>query len=89
MNTKNVTKQILGLPTKEQMVSGENTDNLSAAIVDPETGEKAPASLTEGEYVFDVPSIIGLGNGDYQTGLQKLQQIHKALQQKGTQLMSQ
>lgn len=87
MNSKDVTKRMVGLPSPEQMVSGQNTDNLDATIVDPSTGEEGPATLTEGEYVFDVPSIIGIGDGDYETGLQKLQQIHQALQQKGLGLM--
>jgi len=83
INPKDVIRQKTGLPTKEQMLAGENTDNLSAEIRDPESGEKAPASLTEGEYVFDIPSIIGLGQGDYNTGLQKIKQVHQMLREKG------
>ena len=89
INSKKVLKNKQGLPTKEQMVAGENTDNLLGTIKDPSTGEKAPASLTEGEYVFDIPSIIGLGQGDYNKGLKKLKQVHSMLQERGNQFMKQ
>lgn len=89
VNPKDVLKKRTGLPTKEEMLAGENTDNLMASIENPNTGKEAPASLTQGEYVFDIPSIIGLGQGDYNAGLKKLQQVHQMLQQRGKQFMAQ
>lgn len=87
VNRDKVAKVMSGLPTREQMISGTDGDNLSAAITNPETGQSEPAALREGEYVFDIPSIIGLGEGDYEAGLQKLQTIHGALREKGLSLV--
>lgn len=87
INSEKVAKVMTGLPTKEQMVMGQDGDNLNAAIVNPETGDSSPAELREGEYVFDIPSIVGLGDGDYETGLAKLQEIHQTLRSKGLGIM--
>jgi hypothetical protein len=87
VNPNTVAKVMTGLPTREEMLAGTDGDNLSAAIQDPTTGQEEPAALREGEYVLDIPSIIGLGEGDYEQGLAKIQQIHQALRQKGMSLM--
>jgi hypothetical protein len=87
VNTNKVAKIMSGLPTKEQMLTGNDRDNLTGAITNPETGEEQPATLREGEYVLDIPSIIGLGEGDYKTGLEKIQKIHQSLRDKGLSLM--
>jgi len=89
LNSEKILKKRQNLPTKEEMLSGKNTDNVLGSIQDPQTGEKAPASLTEGEYVIDVPAIIGLGEGDYNKGLDKLKRVHQMLQERGMQFMQQ
>ena len=87
VNTETVAKVMSGLPTGEEMLTGIDGDNLNAVIQDPNTNTEEPATLREGEYVLDIPSIIGLGDGDYEQGLAKIQEIHQALRQKGMSLM--
>ena len=87
INRETVARTMTGLPTKEAILSGTDTDNLTASIVDPDTNEEAPAQLQQGEYVIDVPSLIGLGDGDYAIGLERIQEIHQLLREKGLSLV--
>ena len=83
VNKKKAVKQATGMPSKEQvMTSPFNRDTLSASIQSPD-GTESPAALTEGEFVFSLPAIIALGEGDYDTGLQTLTGIHEELKAAG------
>lgn len=79
----------LGLPTKQDLLLQKGqADTVPAVINDAKTQQpKAPAQLSEGEYVFSVPAIIALGDGDYDTGLQLLDQIHQELRAKAEQMI--
>lgn len=82
-------KNMTGLPTKEQILtSPENNDTIPAQIQNVEGEPVAPAALTEGEFVFSLPAIIALGEGDYDTGLQMLEQMHLELQAIGDQMVA-
>lgn len=78
---------VQGLPTEQEMATGNDGDNLSANIVDPATGEAQGASLRKGEYVIDVPSLFGLGDGDYEKGLSMIKEMHAHLREKGLGMM--
>ena len=74
----------LGLPSKEQMLlSPENTDKVPAHVSSPEGQPMGPAALTEGEFVFSIPAIIGLGDGNYEQGLSILTEMHDQLKAEG------
>lgn len=89
-NNKQEAKQMLGLPTKEQvMLSPQNTDKIPAQIHAPDGTPSAPAALTEGEFVFSNPAIIALGQGDHEKGIQILTELHDKLQAMGEQMMQQ
>lgn len=88
INKKEAVSQAVGLPTKEQMLtSPANRDTLSAKIQNTD-GTETPAALTEGEFVFAVPAIIALGEGDYDQGVQLLTQLHEELRNKGDMMMA-
>ncbi len=89
INRETVARTAAGLPTAEAILAGTDTDNLTASIVDPDTNQEAPAALQQGEYVIDVPSLIGLGDGDYEMGLERIQEIHQLLREKGLALIEQ
>ena len=89
INKSKAVRQATGLPTKEDILTSPmNNDNLTASIKAPD-GREAPAMLTEGEFVFSVPAIIALGEGDYDTGAQMLTGIHEQLRQVGNSMMGQ
>lgn len=93
LDRKEVITAVAGLPTKEAILSDNiSTDNVGASIVDPETGEEQPAQLTKGEYVLDIPSIVGLdailgGEGTYEGGLAQMEKLHKTLREKGLDIL--
>lgn len=56
------------------------------AIVHDKTGKpQVPAKLSEGEFVFSVPAIVALGEGEYEMGLSILDKIHNELREKAKQ----
>jgi hypothetical protein len=79
IDTKEVARGLAGLPTAEEMLSPKNFDTVPAVVRSQDGSEESPAALTEGEYVFSVPSIIALGEGDYNKGAERLEQIHSEL----------
>lgn len=81
----NSSKGLAGLPSQDQMLSPENFDTVPAVVRSKDGTEEAPAALTEGEFVFSVPAIIALGEGDYNKGAQLLERIHETLRQKSRQ----
>lgn len=88
INKKAAVAKSVGLPTKEQILtSPENVDRVPAQIQNQD-GSTAPAALTEGEFVFSIPSIIALGEGDYDQGLALLTQMHDELRAIGDQMVS-
>lgn len=93
IDRKEVITAVAGLPTKESILSDSiSTDNVGASIIDPKTGEEQPAQLTKGEYVLDIPSIVGLdallgGEGTYEGGLVQLEKLHKTLREKGLEIL--
>lgn len=57
-------------------------DTVPATVSDQEGQPVGQAQLSEGEFVFSVPAIIALGEGDYEVGLQTLETIHEELRAK-------
>jgi hypothetical protein len=88
VNTKEVSKGLAGLPSVDQMLSPENFDRVPAVVRSQDGSKETPAALTEGEFVFSVPAIIALGEGDYDKGLQLLEQIHDVLRDKAKQYIN-
>lgn len=53
------------------------------AVIDSKDGTPpSPAALSEGEFVFSVPAIVALGEGDYEVGLSTLESVHNELREK-------
>lgn len=79
-----------GLPTKEQLLtSPQNVDTVPAQINGVDGSPQAPAALTEGEFVFSLPAIIALGEGNYDEGLAVLEELHESLRQVGVPMVEQ
>ena len=73
----------LGLPkNKDEILKIGRADDVPALI----DGQQ-PAALSQGEYVFSVPSILALGKGDYETGLKMLDDLHQQLRIEGQQYL--
>ena len=87
---KHVTKH-LGLPSKEALMTSPMKEDTLLAKSEPLQGglEATDIRLTEGEFVFSLPSIIALGEGDYDTGLETLTQMHDQLKLMGEELLQQ
>lgn len=88
VNTKEVSKGLAGLPSVDKMLSPKNFDKVPAVVRAQDGTKETPAALTEGEFVFSVPAIIALGEGDYDKGLQMLEQIHNLLREKSKQFIN-
>jgi hypothetical protein len=81
---RSAVKQAVGLPSKEQiMTAPQNTDTIPAVIHGQNGAPQQPAALTEGEFVFSLPAIIALGEGNYDEGLAILTQMHDQLKEEG------
>jgi hypothetical protein len=90
IDKKRAVKMQKGLPTKEQiMTAPQNTDTIPAQVSGMDGTPQGPAALTEGEFVFSLPAIIALGQGDYDAGLQMLEQMHTELMTIGEQMLQQ
>lgn len=90
VNKKEAIAKSQGLPTKEQILTAEsNTDTIPTRIKGVRGDDQGPAALTEGEFVFSLPAIIALGEGDYNTGIQTLEEIHTQLKSVGDKLVAQ
>lgn len=88
VNKKRAVKQSQGLPSKEQILtSPTNVDTVPAQINGVDGSPQSPAALTEGEFVFSLPAIIALGEGDYDTGLKLLEEMHTQLQAVGDKMV--
>ena len=88
VNKKQAIKRSSGLPSKEQILSApENTDTVPAQIYGQDGALQSPAALTEGEFVFSIPSIVALGEGEYDKGLELLTQMHEELMAAGDQML--
>lgn len=66
----------------EALLQQGQADTVPAVISDPKGNPSGPAQLSEGEFIFSVPAIIALGEGDYEVGLQTLEAIHNELREK-------
>lgn len=79
--SKSALSSSLGLPTRQDLLLQKGqADTVPATIHDPVTGEpKGNAMISEGEFVFSVPAIIALGQGDYDKGLSILTELHNKL----------
>lgn len=87
INKKRMVKQSRGLPTKEQLLTSEmNNDKIPAQIQNGD-GSQTPAALTEGEFVFSVPAIIALGEGNHDAGIAMLTKIHDELSAVGGEMV--
>jgi hypothetical protein len=82
IDTKKIAKGLAGLPTPEVMLSPEHFDKVPALVRSQDGTKESPAALTEGEIVFSIPSIIALGEGDYNKGAELMENIHNALREK-------
>lgn len=84
INKKEAVAVSQGLPTKQAILSDSRGDTVPAQIVSPTDGTpQSPAALTEGEFVFSIPAIIALGQGDYEAGVSMLEEMHTELRQLG------
>ncbi len=66
----------------EALLAVGQADNVPAIVTDQSGQPTGQAQLSEGEFVFSVPAIIALGEGDYEVGIQTLEQIHNELREK-------
>lgn len=99
INKPEVIKQIKGLPTKSSILGldgyqkggllAAGGDDVPAQITGKDGNPIEPAMLKEGEYVFSIEAILGAGQGDYDKGLELIDQIHKQLQAEGQKLNGQ
>jgi len=81
-------KQMVGLPTREQLLtSPQHTDKVQAVVQDTSGTPLGPAKLTEGEIVFSIPAIIAIGQGNYEKGKQILTQTQERLRVAGEAMM--
>ncbi len=88
INKSKTIKEAQGIPSKEDILtSPENKDTLTMAVQDLQGEVKGNVKVTEGEFVFAVPAIIALGEGDYDKGLETLTQIHDQLREMGKNMM--
>lgn len=89
IDKKEMVSRAEGIPTKETLLMSElNRDNLDAAI-QTKDGQQQEALLSEGEFVFSIPAIVALGEGDYDSGMQMLEQMHEELKTIGKGYMDQ
>ena len=89
INKKRMIQKATGLPSKEEILTApKNTDTVPAMIQSPDGQPQGPAKLTEGEFVFSLPAIIALGEGDYDQGLSILEELHTELHDKGVEMLS-
>lgn len=61
---------------------GPKDDAVPAVIVE-EGSVVSPAKLSNGEFVFSVDAVKGIGEGDIEVGAQRLQELSERLTQKG------
>lgn len=61
---------------------GPKDDAVPAVIVE-EGSIVSPAKLSDGEFVFSVDAVKGIGEGDIKVGAERLQQLAERLTQKG------
>jgi len=87
VNKKQAVKQQQGLPTLDAIMTHQGGDNVPATV-QGQDGTQAPAALTEGEFVFSIPSIVALGQGDYDEGMAMLEQMHEELRVIGEQMIT-
>lgn len=78
-NIKDVGKGLAGLMSQEDMLRPKNFDTVPAVVQAMNHSKEQPARLTEGEFIFSIPAIIALGDGDHKKGLQKLEKVHAML----------
>jgi hypothetical protein len=88
LNKKAIIKKVNGLPTKEQLLTSPQNIDTVPAVINNSDGSTAPAALTQGEFVFSLPAIIALGEGDYDAGLAMLEDMHTQLRTVGDQMLS-
>jgi hypothetical protein len=81
-NIQTNSQGLADLPPVDQMLSPKNFDTVPAVVRAQDGTKESPAALTEGEFVFSVPAIIALGEGDYERGLNRLEELHSALREK-------
>ena len=53
---------------------GPKDDAIPAVVVD-QAGAHHPARLSDGEFVFPVEAVVGIGEGDPAVGAQRLQEL--------------
>lgn len=87
INKKAAISASQGLPTKEAILTSPRNNDTIPTTVNMQDGSKKPGRLTEGEFVFNIYSIIALGEGDYDQGLTTLTQIHDELSAAGKEMM--
>lgn len=87
VNKKGAVSKMTGLPSKGAILQA-GPDNVQSAVTDGNGVVQGPAALKEGEFVFSVPAIVALGEGDYDTGIQQLEQLHQELAALGEQMLS-
>lgn len=81
-NFSNLTQEDLsGLMPQDELLKKKNFDKTPAVVRSQDHSKEQPAALTEGEYVFSIPAIIALGEGDMKRGLMMLDAIHNMLRE--------
>lgn len=78
---------MLGIPSKRDvLLQRGQADTVPAVITNQQGLPQQPAKLSEGEFVFSVPAIMAIGEGDYEKGLAALTQIHDMLRAKAVEM---
>lgn len=86
VNKKKAIADQQGLPTIEAIMTHQGGDNMVVPSQNID-GTQAPVALTEGEFVFSIPAIVALGEGDYEVGMATLEELHGQLKMMGDQMI--
>ena len=91
VNKHRMIKNMTGMnaPVSKGAALAAGPDNVPAMIHDQEGNPQQPAMIKEGEIVFSVESIVGLGKGNYDDGAAKLLALHDKLRNMGLELLQQ
>lgn len=87
---KEASTTMLGIPSKQDvLLQRGQADTVPATVTNSQGLPSGQAQISEGEFVFSVPAIMALGEGDYEKGLSMLTQIHDMLKAKAQEMFGQ
>lgn len=79
----------LGLPNKSDMLLEKGRADDVDGQMNTVDAQKEPIQVSEGEFIWSVPAIMGLGGGDYEEGLMMLEELHNEMYSIGNTLIEQ